>query len=114
MLAVDVFFVDSRAYLLMVSRRIKFMMAEHVPVRTTQSLSNHLKHVLDVYGRAGFRVRNILMDREFEKIKLLMLNVECNTTASKEHVSKAKWTIRTVQERTRGLLATLPFARMPK
>ena len=43
-----------------------------------------------MYGRAGFVVRTILMDREFEKIKSLMPSVECNTMAAKEHVSKAE------------------------
>ncbi len=39
--------------------------------------------------------------------------VECNTTAAKEHVSEAERTIRTVKERTRGLLGTLPFQHLP-
>jgi hypothetical protein len=113
-LAADVYFVDGTAFLLMVARRIKFVTAEHVPVRTGLSLSKHMKRVLDVYGRAGFRVRTILMDGEFEKLKPLLPSVECNTTAAKEHVSEAERTIRTLKERTRGLLATLPFDNMPR
>jgi hypothetical protein len=113
-LAADVFFVDGTAFLMTVARRIKFVTAEHVPVRTGVQLSKHLKRVLEVYGRAGFRVRTILMDGEFEKIKSLMPTVECNTTAAKEHVSEAERTIRTVKERTRGLLATLPFSNIPR
>jgi hypothetical protein len=112
--AADVFFVDGTAFLLTISRRIKFVTTEHVPVRTVLSLSKHLKRVLEVYGRAGFRVRTIIMDGEFGKIKPLMPNVECNMTAAKEHISKAERTIQTVKERTRGLLATLPFTHMPK
>jgi hypothetical protein len=54
------------------------------------------------------------MDGEFEKIKPLMPTVECNTTAAKEHVSKAKQMILTVKEGTRGLLEALPFTHMPK
>jgi hypothetical protein len=54
------------------------------------------------------------MDREFEKIKPLLPTLECNTMAAKEHVSKAERTIRTLKERTRGLLATLPFSHVPK
>ncbi len=88
-LAADVFFVDGIAFLITVSRRIKFMTTEHLPVRTATSLSKHLQRVLLVYGRAGFRVRSILMDGEFEKVKGLMPMVECNTTTAKEHVSKA-------------------------
>ena len=34
--------------------------------------------------------------------------------AAREHVSKAEQTIRTIKERTRGLLATLPFSHMPR
>ncbi len=113
-LAADIFFVDRTAFLLTVARRIKFVTAEHVPVRTATSLRKHLKRVLEVYGCAGFVVRIILMDGEFEKIKSLMPSIECNTTAAKERVSKAEQTIRTVKERIRGLLATLPFSHVPK
>jgi hypothetical protein len=112
--AADVIFVDGTAFLLTVTRRIKFMTMEHVPVRTVRSLSKHLKRVLEVYGHAGFVVRTILMDGEFEKIKSLMPSVECNTTAAKEHVSKVERTIRTVKERIHRLLATLPFSHIPK
>ncbi len=113
-LAADVFFVDGTVFLLTVARRIKFVMTKHMPVRTALSLSKHLKRVLEVYGHAGLRVRTILMDGEFEKIKNLVPTIECNTTAAKEHVSKVERTIRTVKERTRGLLAMLPFAHIPQ
>jgi hypothetical protein len=42
-LATDVFFVDRTAFLLTLSRRIKFVTAEHVPVRTAKCLGKHLK-----------------------------------------------------------------------
>ncbi len=41
-LAVDVFFVDGMAFLMTVLRRIKFVTAEHVPVRMAASLRKHL------------------------------------------------------------------------
>jgi hypothetical protein len=66
-----------------------------------------------VYRRAGFNARTILMDGEFEKLKNILPKVECNTTAAKEHVSKAERSIRTVKERTRGLIGTLPFNNIP-
>ena len=108
------FFVDGTAFLLTVARRIKFVTVEHVPVRTAVSLSRHMKRVVEVYGRAGFIVRSILMDGEFEKLKALMPRVECNTTAAKEHVSEAERTIRTLKERVRGLVTTLPFEHLPR
>jgi hypothetical protein len=74
----------------------------------------HIEWVLHVYGHGGFNVRTILMAREFEKIKGLLRNVECNMTAAKEHMSEAEQMIRTIKERTRGLLATLPFEHIPR
>ena len=98
-----------------VVRRMKFVTAEHVPVRTATNLSKYITQVLEVvYKQAGFVVRTILMDREFEKIRPLLHNLECNTTAAKEHVSEVERTIRTIKERTRGLLETLPFSHMPR
>ncbi len=54
------------------------------------------------------------MDGEFEKLKNILPTVECNTTAAKEHVSKVEHSIRTVKERTRGLIGTLPFDNIPQ
>ncbi len=113
-LVADVFFMNGMAFLVTVLRRIKFVMAEQVLVRTATSLSKHLSWVLLVYRRVGFRVRHILMNREFEKIKGLMPTVECNTTAAKEHMSEAERTIRTIKERNRGIVMTLPFTHNPQ
>jgi hypothetical protein len=82
-LAADVFFVDGTAFLMTVSRRIKFITSEHVPVRAAKSLAEHIDRVVQVYARAGFTIRTILMDGEFEKIKDLVPRLECNTTAVK-------------------------------
>jgi hypothetical protein len=109
----DVFFVCGMSFLVTLSRNIKFVMVEHLPVRTANALVKHIKRVLHVYGRGGFSVRTILMYGEFEKIKGLLRNVECNTTEGMEHMSKAKQMICMIKERTRGLLATLPFEYIP-
>jgi hypothetical protein len=108
-LAADMFFVDGTAFLLTVSWRIKFITAEHVPVRTAKCLGKHLKQVLEVYGRARFRVRTALIDGEFEKLKPIMSTIECNTTTAKEHVSKAECTIRMLKKRVHLLLAVQPL-----
>jgi hypothetical protein len=112
-LAADMFSVDGTAFLMSVLRRIKFVTAKHVPVRMAASLSKHLHQVLLVYGRARFGVRNLLMDGKFEKIKELMPTVECNTTAAREHVSKAERCIRTIKERVWGVVTMPPFTHIP-
>jgi hypothetical protein len=112
-MAADVFFVDETVFLITVLRRIKFITVEHMQVRMASSLCKHLERVLQVYARTGFVVRTILMDAEFEKVQNCLPNVECNTTAAKEHISEAERTIRTIKEQARGLIATLPFTDIP-
>ncbi len=41
-MAADVFFVDGIAFLVTLSQEIRFVTAEHIPVRTAKSLSKHL------------------------------------------------------------------------
>ena len=85
-----------------------------MPVRTATHLSKHIKRVLDVYERSGFRIRTILMDGEFEKVKPFLPTLECNTMATKEHVSRVERTICLLKERMWGLLALLPFSHIPR
>jgi hypothetical protein len=113
-LAADVFFVDGIAFLLTVSRNIKFITAKHVATRTAKSLSKHLDCVIQVYTRAGFSVHTILMDHKFEKVKSELPLVVCNTNAAKENASKAECSIRAIKERTRGIVGMLPFKFIPR
>ena len=67
--AADVFFFDGIAFLLTVAIKLKFVTVERTPVCTAKSLVKHIKLVIQVYDRAGFTVRYIMMDGEFEKVK---------------------------------------------
>jgi hypothetical protein len=108
-----VFFVDGIAFLFTVSRQIKFITTENVITCTAKSLSEHLQQVAQVYLRGGFTVCTILMDGEFKKVKVELPMLVCNTTAAKEHVSKAECLIWSIKERTRGVVCTLPFTYIP-
>ncbi len=86
--AADVFFVDGTAFLLSMSRQIKFITAEYVATHTAKSLNKYLTLVVQVYVQAGFTVCTILMNGEFEKVKNELPFLIYNTTAAKEHMSK--------------------------
>jgi hypothetical protein len=113
-MSADVFFIDGIPMLLTLSRRIKFVTTEHTPSRTAKQLSKHISRVLQIYYRAGIKVRYVLMDGEFEKVRAELPNVVVNTTAAKEHVAEAERMIRVVKERCRGVICTLPFTFVPK
>jgi hypothetical protein len=90
-------------------------MAELVTTHTANSLTRHLEQVVQVYARAGFNVRTILMDGEFEKVKDEELpSLVCNTTVAKEHVSEAAQSICTIKEQKWGIVCTLPFEYIPR
>ena len=62
-MAADLFFVNGIAFLLTVAIKLKFVTVEHTPVRTAKSLVKHINRVLQIYDRAGFTVRYVMMDR---------------------------------------------------
>ena len=70
-ISADVFFVNGIEFLLTVAIKLKFVTVEHTLVCTAKSLVKHIKCVLQAYGRAGFTIRYIMMDGEFEKVKEL-------------------------------------------
>ena len=113
-MAADVFFVNGIAFLLAVAIKLKFVTVEHTPVRTAKSLVKHIKCVIQFYDRAGFTVRYVMMDGEFEKVKELLPTIVCNTTSAKEHVAEAERKIRVVKERNRGVVNNLPFTYIPR
>ena len=64
-----VLFVNGIAFLITVAIKLIFLTVEHTPVRTAKSLVKHIKRVLQLYDRAGFTVRYVMMDGEFVKVK---------------------------------------------
>jgi hypothetical protein len=69
---------------------------------------------MDLYLLGGFQVGTMLMDNEFEKLRVLIPILIVNTTAAKEHVPEVDRRIRLIKERRRGILNTLPLKKMPK
>ena len=108
-LTADIMFVNGVAFLITLSRQIRLVTIEHVPSRTALQLSNSLTKVKQLYGRGGFTVKIILMDMEFTKIENDMEDVVINTTAAREHVGEIERQIRTVKERARCVISTLPY-----
>ncbi len=64
-LAGDVMFVDGIAFVVMVSRGLKFITTHYLPTRTADDLVQSLKKTTKIYERGGFRVQTLLMDKEF-------------------------------------------------
>ena len=83
-------FVNGTAFLVSLSRGIRFYTAEHVPNRKAKQLAHSLRRIVNLYARGGYRVRTIMMDMEFEKVKdeKGMELIDVDTTAACEHVGE--------------------------
>jgi hypothetical protein len=112
-LVADIMFVNGLAFLVSYSRKIGAFTIEFTPTRTARQLATLVDRVCSHYSRAGFQVQTLIMDGEFEKIRDLLPGVVLNTTAANEHVAEIERRIRTLKERARCALATMPFRRLP-
>ena len=112
-LVADVMFVNGVAFLVSSSRNIMLTTIEHAPDRKAPKLGYLLHRIMNTYARAGFNVHTILMDNEFEKIRDYV-NATLNTPAASEHIGEIERRIRVIKERCRGILCTLPYAKIPR
>ena len=71
-----------------------------------------MNRITNLYARGGFRVRTIMMDMEFEKVKEQegMELVDVNTTAACEQVGKIERGIRYLKERCRCSISIFAMA----
>ena len=114
-LVADVMFVNSVAFLVTMSRKIKFLMVEHLRSRSAKQLVHSLKNVIGLYVRNNQHVSTILTDTEFTSvIDPILGKTVVNNTAAREHVAEIERSIRTVKERCREVVSTPPFDVLPK
>ena len=111
-LTADVMFVNGIAFLVTLSRGIRLYTTEHLTNRKKDQLARSLNRITNLYARGGFRVRTIMMDMEFEKVKEQegMELVDVNTTAAREHVGEIERGIRYLKERCRCSVSTFTMA----
>ena len=114
-LAIDIMFVNGIAFLVTISRHIKFGTAEMLKNQKSSTIFVALKHVLDTYKTNGFAVHTVLGDGQFASLQnsLASVGVVLNVTSREEHVPEIERHIRTIKERTRAQYATLPFKALP-
>jgi hypothetical protein len=107
-------FVNKVPFLVSISRGINLVNAEHTPSCTTNQLAAGIRRITDLYSRRGFQVGTVLMDNEFEKLRVLIPILVVNATAAKDHVPGVVRRICLIKERGGGILNTLPFKKMPQ
>jgi Reverse transcriptase (RNA-dependent DNA polymerase) len=114
-LCADLMYVNGIPFFITITRHIRFGTIEAIPNRKQATLLKAIHHVAAIYQRAGFRLRFMLMDNEFKCLDpaLTAMGVTFNDVACGEHVPEIERYNRTVKERMRAALNSLPFTKLP-
>lgn len=111
----DVMYLNGIAFLISISRALKFCTAEALENRKGDTLLTGIKRIKMIYARRGFLANRALGDNEFSHLEtgLSGMGMALNTVARDKHVPEVERHIRTLKERCRATYKSLPFRRMP-
>jgi len=114
-LCFDIMFVNKIAFLVTVSRNLRFGTTERLASRQATVVGKGLVNVIKMYRLRGFNVIECRGDGEFKPLvgTLADARTQLNTTAEDEHVPEVERYIRTLKERTRSTYNVLPFKKLP-
>jgi hypothetical protein len=112
-LAVDIMFVCGLPFMVNISREIKFTTVEYLPGQRQPILVNSLRKILRLYQCCGFKMETALTDRDFECLMDDIPELDLNTTAASEHMPDIERQIKVIKDRTRAIMITFPFKRLP-
>ena len=107
----EIFYIDDDMYLGTVYRKTIFVTASYVNSRKYNVLLPVLIKVITLYRYRGFKVEFILTDDNFLgiSVKLFEKGVLLNGSSANEHVPEIERMVRTIKERHRVKVNTLPF-----
>ncbi|MEL7196301.1 MAG: reverse transcriptase domain-containing protein [Bacteroidota bacterium] len=110
-LGIDIMHVNRMAFLITISRHIKFGTVEFLSKADDVNILAGIKQVLHWYSKRGFSVDLIRADGRFESLRaeLTALKTSLNIVSEDEHVPEIERYIRTVKERVRSTYQVLPF-----
>jgi hypothetical protein len=114
-LSFDIMFVNKIAFLVTVSRSLRFGTTDRLASRHADVVGKSLARVIMFYKQRGFRVKECHGDGEFESLRgdVADSGAQLNVTSEDEHVPEVERYIRTLKERARAAHNTVPFKRMP-
>jgi hypothetical protein len=110
----DLLFVDNKPYLITVSTPLNLILVSDLNgSKSEETLSDFIVRHVNEYKSEGFSVEIIYCDREggiiASKETLQQNGIVLNLSSSGQHVPVIERNIRTVKERIRAILSSLPF-----
>ena len=116
-LCMDIMFIDTVPFLVTVSKYIKYITVRHIKGRSDGEILEALDFVFTDYNSAGFTIKEIHCDQEFESVKHDLerdYEVLVNLAATQKHQPDVERALRTIKERYRAMYHLCPFSMWPK
>ncbi len=115
-LCADIFYIEEVPFLLTVSKKLKFMTARVLNSEDQDELGEALDATFRQYNKAGFDIKTLYTDRQFECLWDVMTDIDItlDTAAAQAHQADVERMIRLVKERFRSIFHSLPFGCWPR
>jgi hypothetical protein len=94
--------INGIPFLTTISKNIKYWTAEWIPNQTPEAYRSVLENGFRIYNKAGFRVKTIYCNNEFQPLTKEMADkfeINMNYANPQEHVPDAKRNNRVIKER---------------
>jgi hypothetical protein len=111
-LCVDIMFLDEVAFLVTVSKYIKYITLRFLEDQKSGTIMKALQHVFTTYKAAGFAIKEVHCDRGFVTLESDIereFDAKVNLTAAQEHQPDIERTLRNIKERFRAMYHQCPF-----
>ena len=116
-LCIDTFFVNGVSFLATISKHIMYRTCTQVSQLTVSHYAAAVMKVLSTYRSAGFVVSYIHADNEFasvcERVKHQVPELQYELVPARAHQPEAERNNRTIKERIRAVIHSLPFQAIP-
>jgi hypothetical protein len=113
---IDIFFIDGEGYLISVLTPLDFVMISRIKNRTSDSLQAALYHHLAIAESENYEITHILCDGEKGFLaffnELRSAGYLINLSGPGQHIPVVERNIRTVKERIRAYLQSIPYQLM--
>ena len=116
-LCIDGIKINGLMFLTTVSKNILYRTAQYVQSKSISCFKEAIKEVINVYNRAGFKIKEVRSDNEFRPLQETLLEefeIKMNFSNPQEHVPEAERNNRVIKERVRATYHRLPYKQLTK
>ena len=115
-LCADIMYIEEVPFLVTVSKNVRMNTIRYIPDKKKQTLLEAFDPTLLLYNKAGFTIKELHADPEFECIReeMEINDIKVNLTAAEEHQPDVERAIRTIKERFRAIYHSCPYSCWPK